>query len=160
MITAKALGGGLPIAGVTGRAEIMDSSHLGGLGGTFGGNPLSCAAALGVLETIESEDLIGRARHIGDIFTEGLHQLAAKYSVIGEVRGRGAMLAIELIKPGSTEPNPEAVAKVLKYCMAQGVFILSAGTYGNVIRFLPPLVITDDLLADVLAVLDEAFGTL
>ena len=160
VITAKALGGGLPIAGVTGRAEIMDSSHLGGLGGTFGGNPLSCAAALGVLETIESEDLIGRARHIGDIFTEGLHQLAAKYSVIGEVRGRGAMLAIELIKPGSTEPNPEAVAKVLKYCMAQGVFILSAGTYGNVIRFLPPLVITDDLLADVLAVLDEAFGTL
>jgi len=160
LITAKALGGGLPIAGVTGRAEIMDSSHMGGLGGTFGGNPLSCAAALGVLETIESEDLIGRARHIGDFFGEGLRRLAGKYPVIGEVRGRGAMLALELIKPGSTEPNAEAVAQVLKYCTAQGVFILSAGTYGNVIRFLPPLVITDDLLADVLAVLDEAFATL
>jgi len=160
LITAKALGGGLPIAGVTGRAEIMDSSHMGGLGGTFGGNPLSCAAALGVLETIESEDLIGRARHIGDFFGEGLRRLAGKYPVIGEVRGRGAMLALELIKPGSTEPNAEAVAQVLKYCTAQGVFILSAGTYGNVIRFLPPLIITDDLLADVLAVLDEAFATL
>jgi len=160
LITAKALGGGLPIAGVTGRAEIMDSSHMGGLGGTFGGNPLSCAAALGVLETIESEDLIGRARHIGDFFGEGLRRLAGKYPVIGEVRGRGAMLALELIKPGSTEPNSEAVAQVLKYCTAHGVFILSAGTYGNVIRFLPPLVITDDLLADVLAVLDEAFATL
>jgi 4-aminobutyrate aminotransferase/(S)-3-amino-2-methylpropionate transaminase len=160
LITAKALGGGLPIAGVTGRAEIMDSSHMGGLGGTFGGNPLSCAAALGVLETIESEDLIGRARHIGDFFGEGLRRLAGKYPVIGEVRGRGAMLALELIKPGSTEPNAEAVAQVLKYCTAQGVLILSAGTYGNVIRFLPPLVITDDLLTDVLAVLDEAFATL
>jgi len=160
LITAKALGGGLPIAGVTGRAEIMDSSHVAGLGGTFGGNPLACAAALGVLETIESEDLIARARHIEDLFGAGLRQLASKYSVIGEVRGRGAMLAIELIKPGSMEPNTDALAKVLKYCMAEGVFILSAGTYGNVIRFLPPLVITDELLMDVLSVLDAAFASL
>jgi 4-aminobutyrate aminotransferase/(S)-3-amino-2-methylpropionate transaminase len=160
LITAKALGGGLPIAGVTGRAEIMDSSHVSGLGGTFGGNPLACAAALGVLETIESEDLIARARHIGNLFGAGLRQLASKYSVIGEVRGRGAMLAIELIKPGSMEPNTEALATVLKYCMSQGVFILSAGTYGNVIRFLPPLVISDALLMDVLSVLDDAFASL
>ena len=160
LITAKALGGGLPIAGVTGRAEIMDSSHVAGLGGTFGGNPLACAAALGVLETIESEDLIARARHIEELFGAGLRQLASKYSVIGEVRGRGAMLAIELIKPGSMEPNTDALAKVLKYCMAEGVFILSAGTYGNVIRFLPPLVITDELLMDVLSVLDAAFASL
>ncbi len=160
LITAKALGGGLPIAGVTGRAEIMDSSHVSGLGGTFGGNPVSCAAALGALETIESEDLIGRARHIGDVLGNGLLALAAKYPVIGEVRGRGAMLAIELIKPGTIEPNSDAMSKVLKYCMANGVFILSAGTYNNVIRFLPPLVITDDLLMDTLTVLDEAFATL
>jgi 4-aminobutyrate aminotransferase/(S)-3-amino-2-methylpropionate transaminase len=160
LITAKALGGGLPIAGVTGRAEIMDSSHVAGLGGTFGGNPLACAAALGVLETIESEDLIARARHIEDLFGAGLRQLASKYSVIGEVRGRGAMLAIELIKPGSMEPNSDALAKVLKYCMTEGVFILSAGTYGNVIRFLPPLVITDELLMDVLSVLDAALASL
>src|ERR1019366_2762039 len=160
VITAKGIGGGLPLAGVTGWAEIMDSVHISGLGGTFGGNPIACAAALGVIATIEEDGLIERANHIGKILGNGLRALAAKYSVIGEVRGRGAMQAIELIVPGSIEPNSGAVSKVLKYCTANGVFILSAGTYNNVIRFLPPLVINDELLADALNVLDDAFATL
>jgi 4-aminobutyrate aminotransferase/(S)-3-amino-2-methylpropionate transaminase len=161
--TAKGLGGGLPIAGITGRAEIMDSVHQGGLGGTFGGNPVSCAAALGAIATIEEEGLIARAQHVGQLLRDGLLALKAKYSLIAEVRGRGAMLAIELVVPGSKgglEPNAAAVTKVLKHCTSNGVFILSAGTYGNVIRFLPPLVITDELVADALRVLDEAFATL
>lgn len=160
LITAKGIAGGLPLAGVTGRAEIMDSVHVGGLGGTFGGNPISCAAALGAIATIEEDGLVERARHIGKLLGDGLRALAVKYPVIGEVRGRGAMQAIELIVPGSIEPNGAALAKVIKYCTSNGVFILSAGTYGNVIRFLPPLVISDELLADALSVLNEAFATL
>ena len=160
VITAKGIGGGLPLAGVTGRAEIMDSVHISGLGGTFGGNPIACAAALGALATIEEDGLIERANHIGKVLGNGLRTLASKYSVIGEVRGRGAMQAIELIVPGSIEPNSDAMSKVLKYCTANGVFILSAGTFNNVIRFLPPLVITDELLADALSVLDDAFANL
>ena len=160
LVTAKGIGGGLPLAGVTGRAEIMDSVHMSGLGGTFGGNPIACAAALGAIATIEEDGLIERARHIGTLLGEGLRALAAKYPVIGEVRGRGAMQAIELVVPGSIEPNSAAMTKVLKYCTSNGVFILSAGTYNNVIRFLPPLVITDELLADALSVLDEAFANL
>ena len=161
LVTAKGIGGGLPLAGVTGRAEIMDSVHVAGLGGTFGGNPVACAAALGAIATIEEDGLVvERANHIGKLLGDGLRALAAKYPVIGEVRGRGAMQAVELIVPGSIEPNSAAVTKVLKYCTSNGVFILSAGTYGNVIRFLPPLVISDELLADALSVLDEAFATI
>ena len=138
----------------------MDSSHVAGLGGTYGGNPLACAAALGVFETIEEEGLVARARMLGEILSSRLNELKSKYSVIGEVRGRGAMHAIELIKPGSKEPNPEAMAKVIKYCQQNGVLILTAGTYANVIRFLPPLVITEELLRDALDVLEAGFATL
>lgn len=158
--TAKGIGGGLPLAAVTGRADVMDSSHVAGLGGTYGGNPLACAAALGVFETIEEEGLVARARMIGEILSSRLNEMKSKYSVIGEVRGRGAMQAIELIKPGSKEPNPEVMAKVIKYCQQNGVLILTAGTYGNVIRFLPPLVITEELLHDALDVLEAGFATL
>ena len=158
--TAKGIAGGLPLAAVTGRADVMDSSHISGLGGTYGGNPLACAAALGVFETIEEDGLVARARLIGDILSTRLNTLKSKYSVIGEVRGRGAMQAIELIKPGSKDPNPEAMAKVIKYCQQNGVLILTAGTYGNVIRFLPPLVITEELLNDALDVLEDGFATL
>jgi 4-aminobutyrate aminotransferase/(S)-3-amino-2-methylpropionate transaminase len=160
VITAKGIGGGLPLAAVTGRADVMDSSHVGGLGGTYGGNPLACAAALGVFETIEEEKLVDRARLIGGILTARLTEMKNKYSVIGEVRGRGAMQAIELVKAGSKEPNPEAMAKVIKHCQQNGVLILTAGTYGNVIRFLPPLVITEALLNDALDVLDAGFAAL
>ena len=160
VITAKGIGGGLPLAAVTGRADVMDSSHVGGLGGTYGGNPLACAAALGVFETIEEEKLVERARMLGGILSTRLTEMKNKYSVIGEVRGRGAMQAIELVKPGSKEPNPEAMAKVIKHCQQNGVLILTAGTYANVIRFLPPLVITEALLNDALDVLDAGFAAL
>jgi len=160
IITAKGIAGGLPLAAVTGRAEIMDSSHVGGLGGTYGGNPIACAAALAAIETIQEEKLVERAAHIGSILFETLNGLKAKYPVIGDVRGRGAMMAIELVKPGSKDPNPEAMAKVVKYCHSHGLLVLTAGTYGNVIRFLPPLVITDELLRDGLSVLAEGFAAL
>uniref|UniRef100_UPI00404B2F4E 4-aminobutyrate--2-oxoglutarate transaminase n=1 Tax=Candidatus Planktophila sp. TaxID=2175601 RepID=UPI00404B2F4E len=160
IITAKGIAGGLPLSAVTARAEIMDSSHVGGLGGTYGGNPIACAAALAAIETIEEENLVDRAAHIGRILFETLNALKVQYPIIGDVRGRGAMVAIELVKPGSKDPNPEAMAKVIKYCQSKGVLILTAGTYGNVIRFLPPLVITDELLNDGLSVLAEGFASL
>lgn len=158
--TAKGIAGGFPLAGVTGRAEIMDSVHPSGLGGTYGGNPVACAAALGAIATIEEEKLVDRANVIGKILTDSLSAMAKKYPVIGEVRGRGAMQAIELIIPGSKEPNPDAMNKVIKYCQQKGVLVLSAGTYSNVIRLLPPLVIPENLLREGLDILDEAFSTL
>jgi 4-aminobutyrate aminotransferase/(S)-3-amino-2-methylpropionate transaminase len=157
IVTAKGIAGGLPLAAVTARAEIMDSSHVGGLGGTYGGNPIACAAALGAIETIEQENLVERAREIEKILFSALRAIAAKHPEIGDIRGRGAMVAIELIKTGSKDPNPELMAKVIKYCQSKGVLILTAGSYGNVIRFLPPLVISDEILNDALSVLAEAF---
>lgn len=160
IVTAKGIAGGLPLAGVTGRAEIMDSVHVSGLGGTYGGNPIACAAALGAIETMEEENLVARANHIGQILGDALRALQAKYPVIGEVRGRGAMQAIELVEPGTKTPNTAAMNAVVKYCQSKGVLILTAGTYSNVVRFLPPIVITDELLKDALSVLDEAFASL
>jgi 4-aminobutyrate aminotransferase/(S)-3-amino-2-methylpropionate transaminase len=157
IVTAKGIAGGLPLAAVTARAEIMDSSHIGGLGGTYGGNPIACAAALAAIEIIETEKLVERARHLETILKSSLEAIAAKHPEIGEIRGRGAMIAIELVKAGTKDPNPELMAKVIKYCQSKGVLILTAGSYGNVIRFLPPLVITDELLKDALGVLAEAF---
>jgi 4-aminobutyrate aminotransferase/(S)-3-amino-2-methylpropionate transaminase len=158
--TAKGIAAGLPLSGITGRAEIMDSIHLSGLGGTYGGNPIACAAALGAIETIERDNLVERANKIGKIMTDALNEMAKKYSIIGEVRGRGAMQAIELVKPGSDEPNSEAQAAIIKYCVSKGVLILSAGTYANVIRLLPSLAIDEALLKDGLSVLDEAIASL
>ena len=158
--TAKGIAAGLPLSGVTGRAEIMDSIHLSGLGGTYGGNPIACAAALGAIETIEKNNLVERANTIGKIMTDALNEMAKRYPIIGEVRGRGAMQAIELVKPGSDEPNSEAQAAIIKYCVSKGVLILSAGTYANVIRLLPSLAIDEALLKDGLSVLDEAIASL
>ena len=160
VVTAKGIAGGLPLAGITGRAEIMDSVHASGLGGTFGGNPLACAAALGALETMEAENLVARAQHIGTILGDSLRALQKKYPIIGEVRGRGAMQAIELVEAGTKNPNTAAMNAVVKYCQSKGVLVLTAGTYSNVIRFLPPLVITDELLKDALNVLEEGFASL
>lgn len=160
LITAKGIAGGLPLAGVTGRAEIMDSVHVSGLGGTYGGNPIACAAALGAIETMQEENLVERANHIGQILTDSLRSMQAKYPIIGEVRGRGAMQAIELVEAGTKIPNTAAMNAVVKYCQSKGVLILTAGTYSNVVRFLPPIVITDELLKDALSVLDEAFASL
>ncbi|BCY10139.1 4-aminobutyrate--2-oxoglutarate transaminase [Actinoplanes sp. L3-i22] len=153
--TAKALAGGLPLAAVTGRAEIMDAVHPGGLGGTYAGNPVACAAALGALQTIEEQDLAGRAARIERRVLPRLRALAAGVPAIGDVRGRGAMLAVEFVVPGTTEPAPEVAAAVARHCHAHGVLVLVCGTYGNVIRLLPPLVIDVDLLDDALGVLDE-----
>ena len=156
--TAKGIAGGLPLAAVTGRAEIMDAPHVGGLGGTYGGNPVACAAALGAIETMESQDLAARARRIGETLIPRLSELAGRYDVIGDVRGRGAMVAVEIVRPGTTEPDAAATAAVARTCHAEGLVVLTCGTYGNVLRFLPPLVIPDHLLDEGLAVLDKAFG--
>ena len=158
--TAKGIAGGLPLAGLTGRAEVMDSVHLSGLGGTFGGSPISCAAALGAIEMIERENLVARAREIGAIMERELKAMAAKYPVIGEVRGRGAMQAIELVVPGTTEPNSAAMQAIVKYCQGKGVLLLTAGTYSNVIRLLPPLVMPEHLLREALSILEEALATI
>jgi 4-aminobutyrate aminotransferase/(S)-3-amino-2-methylpropionate transaminase len=158
--TAKGLAGGLPLAAVTGRAEIMDAVHTGGLGGTYGGNPAACAAALGAIDTMRAEDLAGRARKIGEIMTARLTALADRRPEIAEVRGRGAMIAVELVKPGTLEPAPETAAKAAALCHAAGVVVLTCGTYSNVLRFLPPLVIGDDLLHEGLDVVEEAFAAL
>jgi 4-aminobutyrate aminotransferase/(S)-3-amino-2-methylpropionate transaminase len=154
--TAKGIAGGLPLAAVTGRAEIMDSIHASGLGGTFGGSPIACAAALGAIATIEEEKLVDRAKVIGKVMSDALNEMKKKYPIVGDVRGRGAMQAIELVKPGSKDPNPDAQAAIIKYCQQKGVLILSAGTYGNVIRLIPPLVIPEHLLKEALEILDEA----
>ncbi|MGV9309041.1 4-aminobutyrate--2-oxoglutarate transaminase [Nonomuraea sp. NPDC004354] len=156
--TAKGIAGGLPLAAVTGRAELLDKVHVGGLGGTYGGNPLACEAALGVLETIEAEDLVGKARRIGEIMLPRLRAMQERHDIIGDVRGRGAMIAIELVKPGTKEPNPEAVAEVVRRCHAEGLLVLTAGTYGNVLRFLPPLVIPEHLLEEGLGILEKALS--
>ena len=156
--TAKGIAGGLPLSGVTGRAEIMDSIHGGGLGGTYGGNPVACAAALGAIETMRADDLCGAARHIEGIMRPRLAALADKYPTVGDVRGRGAMLAIELVEPGSKEPNPALTAALVSACHREGLVALTAGTFGNVLRFLPPLVIGDDLLDEGLGILEGAFA--
>jgi 4-aminobutyrate aminotransferase/(S)-3-amino-2-methylpropionate transaminase len=158
--TAKGIAGGLPLSGVTGRAEIMDSVHNGGLGGTYGGNPVACAAALGSIQTMKDEDLCGRARQIESLFTERLEVLRSKYDVIAEVRGRGAMLAMELTAgAGDLSPNPAATSAINSYCHSQGLVTLTAGTFGNVLRFLPPLSSPDHLLREGLDILEEAFAS-
>ncbi|MGW3568265.1 4-aminobutyrate--2-oxoglutarate transaminase [Streptomyces sp. NPDC000941] len=158
--TAKGIAGGLPLAAVTGRAEIMDAAHASGLGGTYGGNPVACAAALGAIQTMRDLDLNAKAQRIEHIMKTRLAALQDKHDIIGDLRGRGAMIAIELVKSGSKDPNPEATAAVAKACHAAGLLVLTCGTYGNVLRFLPPLVIGEELLNEGLDVLEEAFGQL
>lgn len=154
--TAKGLAGGMPLAAVTGRAELMNAVHEGGLGGTYGGNPVAAAAALATIRTMRERDLPARARAIGETVSTRLNALAKDVSIIGDVRGRGAMMAIELVKPGTTEPNAAAAKSIVNYCNQQGVIALACGTFGNVIRLLPPLVITDAQLEDGLNVLADA----
>ncbi len=161
MTMAKGIAGGMPLSAITGRADLLDAVHPGGLGGTYGGNPVACAAALASIGSMEEYDLAGRARHIESLATGRLRELQAELAdagatVIGDIRGRGAMLAIELVQAGSKEPNPELTKAVAAACLKEGVIILTCGTYGNVIRLLPPLVITDELLNDGLDVLAAA----
>jgi len=152
---AKGLAGGLPLAGVVGRAEMMDSVHPGGLGGTYGGNPVACAAALGAIATMKELDLAARAREVETLLVGRLRELAAAFPSIGEVRGRGAMVAIEIVEPGTTIPDPAMAARLSAGCHQAGVLTLTCGTYGNVLRFLPPLVAPDRLLHEAMDVLAE-----
>ncbi|MGG7463777.1 MULTISPECIES: 4-aminobutyrate--2-oxoglutarate transaminase [unclassified Plantibacter] len=164
VLSAKGIAGGLPLAAVTGRADIMDASQPGGLGGTFGGNPVACAASVAVFEAIERRSLLAEATRIGSTLTKALTELQAKYDIIGDVRGIGAMIAIELVQPGTgsttKEPNAEAVSTIAAAAAQEGVLLLTAGTYGNVLRFLPSLAVTDELLEDALGVIDAAFAAL
>jgi 4-aminobutyrate aminotransferase/(S)-3-amino-2-methylpropionate transaminase len=154
--TAKGIAGGLPLAGLTGRAEILDAVHPGGLGGTYGGNPVAAAASLATIEVMRSEGLAKRAGRLGELLTTRLEKLAAETGAIAEVRGRGAMIAVELVVPGTSEPDAALAKAVVAACAAQGVIVLSCGTYGNVLRLLPPLVIDEALLDDGLDVLSDA----
>ncbi|MEU8070542.1 4-aminobutyrate--2-oxoglutarate transaminase [Micromonospora sp. NPDC049151] len=155
---AKGIAGGLPLAAVTGRAELMDAVHVGGLGGTYGGNPIACAAALASIETMRELDLAAAARRIGAVMGERLRAIAAGDPRVAEVRGRGAMLAVEIVVPGTLTPDPAATASISAACHAAGLLTLTCGTYGNVLRFLPPLVISDDELGRGLDILAAAFG--
>jgi len=160
VLSAKGIAGGLPLAGVTGRAEIMDAAQPGGLGGTFGGNPVACAAAIAVFERIESEGLLAEGTRIERALVPALEKLRAKYPVIAEVRGIGAMIAIELADPETHAPRADAVTAIAAAAAQQGLLVLTAGTYGNVLRFLPSLAITDAQLADAVSVLDDCFASL
>jgi 4-aminobutyrate aminotransferase/(S)-3-amino-2-methylpropionate transaminase len=157
--TAKGIAGGLPLAGVTGRVEIMNAPHVGGVGGTFGGNPVACAAALASIRAIEDGGLVARARAIESVAVPRLRALAERDRRIGDVRGRGAMLAVELVDPSSGEPAVAATKAIATAAHTRGLILLTCGTYGNVLRLLPPLSIPDHLLEEGLDVLEEAFGT-
>ena len=158
VVTAKGIADGLPLSAVTGRAEIMDAPHAGGLGGTYGGNPLACVAALAAIESYIEDDLVERARAIGDILTGRLNAIAAGDSRLGDVRGHGAMIAAEFVDPATGAPDAALTARIAKECIAEGVIVLTCGTYGNVIRFLPPLTIPDHLLNEGLDTLEAALA--
>jgi len=159
IVTAKGIAGGLPLAAVTGRVEIMDAPHVGGIGGTYGGNPVACAAALAAMETIEADNLVPRAREIERIMLTRLHRMQADDNRIGDVRGRGAMVAVELVHRDSSDPDAAFTAAVANAAREQGVIVLTCGTYGNVLRFLPPLTISDDLLNEGLDLLADALAS-
>ena len=156
---AKGIAGGLPLAAVTGRAEVMDAVHPGGLGGTYGGNPVACAAALGAIATMRDLDLAAAARSIGEVMLARLARLQARHPAIGDVRGRGAMVAAEIVRPGGKDPDPETTQRIAKACHAEGLVVLTAGTHANVLRFLPPLVMPGDLLDEGLDIIERAVAT-
>lgn len=155
LVSAKGIAGGLPLSAVTGRAEIMDSVHTGGLGGTYGGNPLACAAALAVIDTIEADGLLERARRVEEIVVGRLRRLQQSDPRIGDVRGRGAMVAAEFVDPATGKPDGALAKAVAAHAHANGVITLTCGTWGNVIRFLPPLPISDELLDEALTIVAE-----
>jgi 4-aminobutyrate aminotransferase / (S)-3-amino-2-methylpropionate transaminase / 5-aminovalerate transaminase len=157
--TAKGIAGGLPLAALTGRAEVMDAVHTGGLGGTYGGNPVACAAALGAIATMRELDLAAAARAIGKTVLGRLGELQERHPEVGDVRGRGAMVAMEIVRPGGQDPDPATTLKIAKACHAEGLVVLTAGTHANVLRFLPPLVMPGDLLEEGLDILERAVAT-
>ena len=156
LATAKGIAAGMPLGAVTGRAEVLGAVHPGGLGGTYGGNPVACAAALAALQTMRQLDLPAAARHIGDVIGARFGALRAHHPAIGDVRGRGAMFAFELVHPGTREPDAAATRQIVAACHSAGVIVLACGTWGNVLRLLPPFVISDALLSEGLDVLEGA----
>ena len=160
LLTAKGLGGGLPISAVTGRAEMMDAPVEGGIGGTFGGNPVAVAAALAVLDIFEDGKLMEHARKLGETIGKTLSAWKEKYPVIGDVRGLGPMMAFELVKDASKEAFPDGAKQLVKYCYEHGVVVLSAGTYGNCVRLLPPLAIEEGQLAEALDIMKSGLEEL
>ena len=156
IVTAKGIAGGLPLSAVTGRAEIMDAPHVGGLGGTYAGNPLACVAAVAAIRSFEEDGLIERAQQLGEILYDKLGALQKADPRIGDLRGRGAMVAIELVDPVSGEPDSGLASRIATAAYTAGVIVLICGTYGNVIRFLPPLSISDELLTEGLQVVADA----
>jgi 4-aminobutyrate aminotransferase/(S)-3-amino-2-methylpropionate transaminase len=159
VVMAKALGGGLPLGAITARADLMDAVHVGGLGGTFGGNPIACAAALAVIETIDKENLVSRSADLGVVLLDALGKLRDQHDVIGDVRGLGAMVAMELVEDRETKvPAKAAATRVIQECYRRGLVVLKAGTYDNVVRLLPPLSIEDHLLDEGLELLGEAIS--
>jgi 4-aminobutyrate aminotransferase/(S)-3-amino-2-methylpropionate transaminase len=159
LISAKSIAGGLPLAAVTGRAEIMDAPGIGGLGGTFGGNPVACAAALAAIETIERENLSARAIKLGEKFEARARDWKSRFPLVGEARGLGAMRAIELVRSAETrEPAKRETEQVIRHCYQHGLIVLSAGTYGNVVRLLVPLVVTDEQYDEGLDILEAAIA--
>ena len=161
VVTAKSLGGGLPLAAITGRAEIMDAPGPGGLGGTFAGNPLSCAAANAVIDILEQGDLLKRANEIGRQFERRAKEWQSQFDLVGDVRGLGGMRAIELVKSRETrEPAPDETKRVAQYCYEHGLITITAGSYGNVIRILVPLVVTDEQMDEGMDVLESALATI
>lgn len=160
LTSAKGLGGGMPISAVIGRAEIMDAPIEGGIGGTFGGNPVACAAALAVLDMFEDGSLLKRAKALGEAVRARLDGWKKSSPLVGDVRGLGPMLAFELVKPGTADANPDAAKALVKWCYERGVVILTAGSYGNCVRLLFPLAITDDQLDEALSVLEDGLKAL
>jgi len=158
--TAKGIAGGMPLAAVTGRADLMDAVHAGGLGGTYGGNPVACAGALGAIRWMEENNACGLARDIEAVMVPRLQAMAENFPQIGDVRGRGAMLAIELVEPGTRNANASLAAELNKYCHQHGVLTLTAGTYGNVFRFLPSLATPKALIEEALTILEAGFEKL
>ncbi|MCV7150272.1 4-aminobutyrate--2-oxoglutarate transaminase [Mycolicibacterium pyrenivorans] len=160
IVTAKGIAGGMPLSAVTGRVEIMDAPHVSGLGGTYGGNPTACAAALATIETIEADGLVERAAHLESLMKNKLGRIQAEDDRVGDVRGRGAMIAVELVKSGTTEPDAELTKALCAAAHRAGVIVLSCGTFGNVLRFLPPLSISDELLLEGLDVIARILADL
>jgi 4-aminobutyrate aminotransferase/(S)-3-amino-2-methylpropionate transaminase len=158
--SAKGIAGGFPLAAVTGTAEIMDAVQPGGIGGTFGGNPVSTAAALKVFEIIERDDLLGEARRVEAALLARIGDWAERFGIVGEVRGKGAMFGVELVVAGTKDPNPAALSAVLKHATSNGVIPLDAGSWDSVLRIMPSVVISEELIDDAAGVIEEALAEL
>src|SRR5207249_11181634 len=161
LVTAKSLGAGMPISAVTGRADIMDSAHLGGIGGTFGGSPLACAAAIEAVNMIRQPEFLSHARHLGDVMREVMRGWQSEWPIVGDVRGLGPMMLVEFVKDQSRQPlAPEDTLKIVRQTVANGVVIMRAGLYSNCIRLLPPLTMPEDMLREGLDALGRAIRSI